>query len=63
MNDLEFYAARLEYHQAERDYREARRAFEDAGWPCGSPLDYAVWSTVGYAGAAERASVRIVTGN
>lgn len=59
--DIEVYAARLEAEAAQRDYSEAYEEFQDAvlaNKPTyGSSLDYAVWSTAGYADSALRAEV------
>ena len=57
--DIEIIAARLEAEQAQRDYSAAYKAFQASvlvhGPGYGSSLDYAVWSTAGYADSALRA--------
>lgn len=62
IEDIEVTAARLEAEQAQRDYSEAFKAFQAATLrderTYGTALDYAVWSTAGYADSALRAIPR-----
>lgn len=50
-----YYAALYEADQAYRDYSETHEEFISSGGRAGSPLDYAVWSTAGYAHTAHLA--------